>query len=183
MFHYFKWTIRSISDKTLLINDSIGIQISYAGSQKQGEFYLYPYIDDNKKSVFYFAFDTIQQKIIFEDLLKVSWIWPKTAFQIAQLWQDSLHTAIKNYDVKFFQNIPWIWPKTAKKMLLELKWSFDFEDIQQIDIDQKLYKDIVKSLKWFGYDADKIKSCLLKYDSKISKENMWEVIKRVISQI
>jgi Holliday junction resolvasome RuvABC DNA-binding subunit len=49
--------------------------------------------------------------------------------------------------VKFFQAIPGIGPKSAKKILLELKDSFNAEDMQRLDLDQKLYKDIVKSLK------------------------------------
>jgi Holliday junction resolvasome RuvABC DNA-binding subunit len=50
-------------------------------------------------------------------------------------------------DVKFFQAIPGIGPKSAKKILLELKGTFDVQDVQTMDVDQKLYKDIVKSLK------------------------------------
>jgi len=50
-------------------------------------------------------------------------------------------------DIKFFQSIPGIGPKSAKKILLEMKGNFDLQDVQTMDIDQKLYKDIVKSLK------------------------------------
>jgi len=46
---------------------------------------LYPYLDEGKKSVFYFAFDTLEQKQNFEQMLKVSGVGPKTAFQIAQI--------------------------------------------------------------------------------------------------
>jgi Holliday junction resolvasome RuvABC DNA-binding subunit len=86
-------------------------------------------------------------------------------------------------DVKYFQSIPWIWPKSAKKILLELKWNFDMDDLQKLDIDQKLYKSIVSSLKWFGYEADAIKRALQKYDGKVTKENISTVIKRIISNI
>jgi len=64
-----------------------------------------------------------------------------------------------------------------------MKGNFEFDDIQKMDVDQRLYKDIVRSLKGFGYDAERIKSTLQKYEGKISKENMSEVIKRVISQM
>jgi len=64
-----------------------------------------------------------------------------------------------------------------------MKGNFEFDDIQKMDVDQRLYKDIVRSLKGFGYDAERIKSNLQKYEGKISKENMSEVIKRVISQM
>ena len=81
------------------------------------------------------------------------------------------------------QSIPGIWPYSAKKILLELKWNFDFEDLAKMDIDQKLYKSIVSSLRWFGYDTSSIKETLQKYDWKITKNNMAEVTKRVISKM
>jgi Holliday junction resolvasome RuvABC DNA-binding subunit len=41
----------------------------------------------------------------------------------------------------------------------------------------------VKSLKNFGYEAESVKTTLTKYNGKITKENMSEVIKWVISQM
>lgn len=115
MFHYFVGKIRHLGGETLLNNDMLGIQVHYLGKRDQGEFFLYPYIDDNKKTIFYYCFDTIDQKAMFENLLKINGVWPKTAFQISQLPKENLQQALKNVDVKFFQAIPWIWPKSAKK--------------------------------------------------------------------
>lgn len=161
----------------------LGIQVHYLGKQSQGEFFLYPYLDDNKKTIFYYCFDSIEQKGLFEKLLKINGVGPKTAFQISQLPPENLQQAIKNVDVKFFQAIPGIGPKSAKKIVLQLRGTFDVEDIQRMDIDQKLYKNIVTSLKGFGYGADQVKSTLQKYEGTVSKENMPEVIKRIISQM
>lgn len=175
--------ISHVGWEILLKNDMFGIQIYYIWKKDQGEFFLYPYIDDNKKTIFYYAFDTIDEKIMFEKMLKISGIGPKTAFQISQLPKENLQTALKNVDVKFFQTIPWIWPKSAKKIILQLRGTFDVEDIQRMDIDQKLYKNIVTSLKGFGYGADQVKACLQKYEGAVTKENVSEVVKRIISQI
>lgn len=183
MFHYFVGKIRHVGGETLLNNDMFGIQVHYLWKQNQWEFFLYPYLDDNKKTVFYYCFDTIEQKVMFENLLKINGIWPKTAFQISQLPKENLQQALKNVDVKFFQAIPWIGPKSAKKIVLQLRGTFDVEDIQRMDIDQKLYKNIVTSLKWFGYGAENIKATLQKYEWTVTKENMPEVIKWIISQI
>ena len=183
MFHYVNWELKREQNNTFIVNWFIWIQVLYFGKKEKWEFFLYPHLDDNKKTINYFAFDTSLQKDTFEEVLKVNWVWPKTAFQIVQLPKDKLDLAIKTLDAKFFQSIPGIWPKSAKKILLELKWNFEFDDIQKMDIDQKLYKNIISSLRWFWYDTSSIKSTLQKYDWKITKENMSEVIKRVISQI
>jgi len=183
MFHYFKGTIKEIKWKKILSNELFWIEIQYLGKQDKWEFFIYPHLDDNKKTIVYFWFTEMDQKTLFEDLLKVNWIWTKTAFLIAQYPKEELQTAIKNLDSKFFQSIQWIWPKTAKKIVLELKWTIDFEDIKKIDIDQRLFKSIVSSLKWFGYDTESIKQTLQKYDWEISKENLSKIIKRIISNI
>jgi len=183
MFHYIIWKLVSYWNKKYIQNQTFWIEVNYLWIKSEWNFFLYPYIDDNKKTIFYFAFDEVQQKNVFVDMLKISWIWPKTAFHIVQLPAQHLQDAIKNLDIKFFQSIPGVWPKSAKKILLELKWSFDMSDVQSMDIDQKLYKDIVKSLKWFGYDSDKIKSLLQTYPEKITKTNMAELIKWIISNI
>lgn len=183
MFHYLNWTIQNIKWKKLLINSLFWIEVQYLWTQEKWFFFLYPYIDDNKKTIIYFCFCEMDQKILFEELLKINWIWTKTAFLIAQYSKTDLQKAIQNLDSKFFQSIPWIWPKTAKKIVLELKWTIDFEDIKRIDIDQKLFKSIVSSLKWFGYDTESIKTTLQKYDWPISKDNLPVIIKWIISNI
>lgn len=183
MFHYFQWKLEKKCWITLLIHDFIGIQISYGWNKMEGEFYLFPVYDENKRTVQYFAFDTIEQRQIFEQFLKVNWVWTKTAFQLAQTPSEELSNAVKNMDVKFFQSIPWIWPKWAKKILLELKDSFSVNDLSSLDVDQKLFKDIVKSMRWLGYEADSVKKVLLTYKEPITKEKMPAIIKRIISQL
>lgn len=183
MFHLFFGKVHTYQGKTYLQNDSFGIEAKYLWTKSAGMFFLFPYIDDNKKTIVYYAFDTVEQKTLFENMLKVSGIWPKTAFQIVQLPKDNLQKAIKTVDVKFFQSIPGIGPKSAKKILLELKWSVDLGDFEKINVDERLFKDIVKSLKNFGYESGRVKEVLTKYEWKITKETMPEVIKRIIKNI
>ena len=183
MFQYFHWKIERKWWITLLIHDFFGIQISYGWNKSEGEFYLFPFYDENRRTVQYFAFDTLEQKQLFEQFLKVNWIWTKTAFQLAQTSHDELSSAVNNMDVKFFQSIPWVWPKWAKKILLELKDSLNASELSSLDVDQKLFKDIVKSMRDFWYDADSVKKVLLTYKEPITKEKMPEIIKWIISQL
>ena len=183
MFHYFQWKIEKKGWVTLLIHDFIGIQVYYAGRKIEWEFYLFTVYDENKRTFQYFAFDTLEQKQLFEQFLKVNWIWSKTAFQLAQTPQEELSNAVKDMDVKFFQSIPWVWPKWAKKILLELKDSLNANELSSLDIDQKLFKDIVKSMRGLGYEAESVKKVLLTYKEPITKEKMPEIIKRIISQL
>jgi Holliday junction resolvasome RuvABC DNA-binding subunit len=65
-------------------------------------------LDDNKKTIIYFAFDTVEQKQLFESLLKINGIGTKTAFTIAQYGKSALKKAVQTMDIKFFQAIPGI---------------------------------------------------------------------------
>lgn len=183
MFHHFTWKIQKIWSETLIFNDLFGIQALYAGPQKQGAFFLYPYLDDQKKTVLYFAFDDHLQKTNFEKMLKISGVWPKTAFQIVQIPALELKSAIEKLDTKFFQSIPGIGPKLAKKIILELKDNFQLEDAQTIDSKHKQFKNIVKSLKNLGYDTEKVKTILTSYNGNLETDDLTSIIKRVISQI
>ena len=147
MFHYINWKLHRYQNKIFIQNELFWVETQYSWIKNEWEFFLYPYYDENKRTTVYFAFDTIEQKISFEEILKVNWVWPKTAFQIAAMPREELKEAIKTLDTKFFQSIPWIWPKSAKKILIELKWTFELSDVTKMDVDQKLYKAIVSSIE------------------------------------
>jgi holliday junction DNA helicase RuvA len=186
MFHYFHWSIQQFGDQTYIINDTHGIQIHYkSGANHKGVrwLFIHPHIDDNHKTIRYYGFDTHEQKHIFENLLKISGIWPKTAFHIAQIPQKDIQQATQDLNIKFFQNIPGIGPKSAKKILLELKDSIKQDDLQKLAIDDKLLKKITTTLKWLGYEAKKINEVLHKYDKPITEDNLSEVVKWIIKQI
>ncbi len=183
MFHYFVWKLEKREWIILLIHDFVWIQVYYVWKKTEWEFYLFPVYDENKKTYQYYAFDTISQKQLFEQFLKVNWVWNKTAFQLAQTPKEELSNAVKNMDVKFFQSIPWVWPKWAKKILLELKDSLSVNELSSLDVDQKLFKDIVKSMRSLWYDSDSVKKILLTYKDPITKEKMPEIIKWIISQL
>lgn len=181
MFHYIKGKITSYWDDIYINNDIFWLHVHYKGSSKSWEFFLHPIMDENSKSISYYAFDNHEAKIFFWSILKISGIWPKTAFQIANISMNQLQNAISDTDFKFFESIPGIWPKSSKRILVELKSNFAKQDLEKINIDDKLHKDIIKSMKNLWYDSSNLKSLLSKCPIKLDKENMSDIIKRLIS--
>lgn len=104
-------------------------------------------MDENHKTIQYFAFDTVEQKTVFEQMMKISGIGPRTAFGIAVIDKKELQKAVDTMDVKAMQKIPGVGPKTAKRLLVELKSSLKPADLQKLDIDEKLFKSIVATMK------------------------------------
>ena len=183
MLHYFVWNLKIVGKEKFLVNSSFWIQVLYSWGKSEGEYFVYPYFDDQKKTFWYFAFDTMEQKEVFEMMLKVSWVWPKTAFQIVQLPLNELKDAVENLDAKFFQAIPGVWPKMAKKIVLELKDNVKIFEAVQIDQDQKLFKSVSKSLQNFWFESSRVKELLRNYPEKLTEENLPNVVKWVISEM
>lgn len=185
MIHYITWSIQQIdTTNILIINDTFGIQSLYNGKQKiKWEFFVFPYMDENLKTITYFAFDTLLQKNAFTNALKISGVWPKTAFGLAGMDPKILENAVETFDIKALQSIPGVWPKTAKRLLVELKSTLTKKDVAKLTIDDKLLRSIVQALKSHGYDATTVKKQLATCTIPLDQEHLPEIIKWLISSI
>jgi Holliday junction DNA helicase RuvA len=184
MLHFIHGTKQQTpTDQVLITNQIIGIQWLYAWTQTTGDFFLFPYIDENRHTVHYYIFDTQEQKNRFESLCKINGVWPKTAFHIAQFSSEELTQAIDKLDVKFFQAIPGIWPKLAKKLVIELKDTIHVDDIKKLELDDKIIKKITTTMKWLGYNTKDIHNQLQTYPHKVSNETLPVVIKRLMQKL
>lgn len=180
MIHIFHGKVNHYNDSFFLENDLFWIEVSYLWHQKNGRFFLFPLMDERSKSIYYYGRDTIDQKHIFESILKISWIGPKTAFHISNANQKELASAVESMNISFFQKIPGVWPKTAKRLVVELKSVVKDEDLLKIQWDEKVIKDIIKYCKWLWYDGDLTKEKLWEYNWEISKKTTSVVIKWLI---
>lgn len=183
MIHSIQWRLQKHWNWTYLHNDFFGVETQYQWLQEFWLFFLYPLIDDHSKSIYYFAWDNHEQKEVFTQLLKISWIGPKTAFLLSNSDYNLLQQAVHNMNIQFFEKIPGIGPKTAKRLIVELKPVLKTEDLHKIQWDEKVIKDIIKYCKWLWYNSDTIKDILLQCPIGISQSSSTEVIKRLISKL
>lgn len=183
MIHLFQWTLKKYNEQFYLVNSYFWIEVMYNWTKQDWTFFLYPLIDDRSKSIYYFARESSEQKAIFENIIKINWIWPKTAFHISNSNAKELKIAIECMNIGFFQKIPGVWPKTAKRLVVELKSVIKDEDLLKIQWDEKVIKDIIKYCKWLWYDGDLIKEKLWTYSWEINKKTTSEVIKWLIWNI
>lgn len=183
MFHLFHWYVSYLGESIYLDNSLYGIEVQYAWKQHEWTFFLFPQIDQNQWTIKYFAFDEITQKERFLRLLKIQWVWGKSAYQIAMLPADEVAQAIESFDMKYFQKIQWVWPKTAKRLLVELKHEFSREDIERLKIDDRLYKDITSALQSLWYAVQDVKKLLPQVPLAMEKENLPEIMKWLIDRL
>lgn len=82
-------------------------------------FYIYTHVRED--ALLLFGFKTQEELALFELLLSVSGIGPKTALSIMDRDTLSIQQAILQENSKFFVGIPRLGTKNAQKLIIELK--------------------------------------------------------------
>lgn len=94
-----------------------------------------------------FGFSSKEEKEVFELLIGVSGIGPKVALSVlSTLSIFDLKIAVMSDDAKTIATTPGLGPKGAKKLILELKDKFDFEDMMDEDSDITEMEDIAEDV-------------------------------------
>lgn len=182
MLNYLRWKIYNYNSYKILKNDFFGVQITYFWNQKEWDFFLHPVLDTNNNSLYYLWFDDIQQLDIFYKIVKISWIWWKTACYMTTFYPlEKLKKAIWEQDLNFFKTVPWIGSKTAKKIIIELKDKVDIKDFENQEQLNKQKETILKWIVWLWYPKEKVKKELEKYSWDLSDVQL--VIKDIIKRL
>ncbi|NLA78676.1 MAG: Holliday junction branch migration protein RuvA [Erysipelothrix sp.] len=108
-----------------------------------------------------YGFSTIEEKRMFEQLINVKGIGPKTAMTMLSVASiDLLSQAILNEDVTYLKTLPQIGAKSASQIILDLKGKLVKEQMQQVN--SANITDTMAALKQLGYRASEL-SGLPKY--------------------
>ena len=178
MIGYISGKILEITDSSILIVTSswlgyeLGInEITFASlaTKEQTELYVYHHITENNQALF--GFETLEEKKLFTQLLKISGVGGKVALQILSLGKHRLIDAIKTDDKASIESIKGIGKKMAEKIILELK---DKDFIQshiweehtgentstQIHLPVNTKENIINTLQAMGYQNRDIQRVL-----------------------
>jgi len=176
MISYLKWKIIELNFTNLSILTSWGVwyevfinELIYAklSIQEDTEIFIYHHRTENSQSLFWFI--EPDEKNIFMELIKISWIWWKVAMLILWLWINRLLGAISYEDNKTIESIKWIGKKMAEKIILELKdkdfwinfWKWKNENEKNIQIiNRNLFSSIKDTLVNMGYNWKDIENLL-----------------------
>lgn len=179
MLSYIKWEMKNleITSVIILTESWIGYEIiineliyAHIYDKKEIELFVYHNITENGQTLF--GFLTFDDRTLFKELIKISWVWWKIAQNILSLGSGRLKTAILEDDKKTIESIKWVGKKMAEKIVLELSdkdfiktlqtennlstkkaWS-----TQQIKKDMKA--EILSSLTLMWYNGKKIEDIL-----------------------
>jgi len=127
-------------------------------SQNKGEIVsLFTYLSVREDALVLFGFFTQSEKDMFELLISVNGVGPKSAQSILSgIRIDELHTALRNNDLSRIIAIPGIGKKTGERLLIELrdkveKLSDTFEHTS--DSNFAIKNDAILALSQLGYNS------------------------------
>ena len=149
----------------------------YEANQSKVRIYVYQAVRDNDITLF--GFIDLDEKRLFEKLISVSGIGPKSALAIlANNDHQGLIQAINDDDVKYLTKFPGVGKKTAQQIILDLKHKIsDIDHTSSINLfnqanDQYLNESLA-ALQALGYSAREIqaiKPALMKLNAQTTNE-------------
>src|SRR3989344_1679438 len=122
--------------------------------------FIYTHVREDELSLF--GFKEIHDLRLFENLLKVSGIGPKTALGVFSAGtRDEIIKATIAGDVEFFEKVPRLGRKNAQKIIIELKSKFgDLSDIDLSDKDKEENNEVILALRTFGFSTNEARDAI-----------------------
>lgn len=178
MLSYIKWQIKNIELSSVIVLTESWVwyeivinELVYANiyDKKDIEMFVYHNISENWQTLF--GFLTFEDRSLFKELIKISWVWWRVAQNILSLWSSRLKKAILEDDKKTIESVKWVWKKMAEKIVLELS---DKEIVKSFEIPQSstkkqngefvlekdLKNEILSTLTMMWYNSRKVEEIL-----------------------
>lgn len=133
-----------------------------AALSEKKTYYIYTHVKEDALALFGFA--SRKELGLFEMLISVSNIGPKTAMAVLNLGNvDQILSAIAKADSDYFLSVPRVGRKNAQRIIVELRSKIG--SIGEIDLtfeESTENKEIMQALLDFGFERNEIKSVIKK---------------------
>jgi Holliday junction DNA helicase RuvA len=193
MYEYIKGKLVETSENIAVVDvNGIGYRVMIPLNiahhllvlQKEILFYLSFVVREDAHTLY--GFLKKEERDLFEILLTLSGIGPKTALSIVgHLDIDHLQSAIASGDVFILSKIPGIGKKTAQKLIIELKDKFKFATLPtSVNIKSNSVSDALHALMNLGYGMHQAKIAIDKVlEEDGNKDDVSELIAAAIRKI
>ncbi|MBI3342558.1 Holliday junction branch migration protein RuvA [Candidatus Gottesmanbacteria bacterium] len=140
--------------------------------------FTHTYVRDDALNLY--GFLTREELTLFELLLSVSGIGPKTSLTIVDRGVIAVRSAIATADVSFFTTIPRLGKKNAQKIIIELKTKLG--SIEELDLaadERGETKDILEALESMGFEKKEALTAIkqIKTDDTSVEERLRQALK------
>ncbi|MEN2986093.1 MAG: Holliday junction branch migration protein RuvA [Thermodesulfovibrionaceae bacterium] len=173
MLNFIKGKVLSVKpDRVFVQVGQVGLLIKIPlriskDLKENEEFLFYTSLTLREDKVELYGFLNIYERDLFEELLNLSGIGPKTAMNILSTYDNStLQRIIEMDDIKSLGKIPGIGKKNAQRILLELKGVLPYFKYER----DQIFEDILSALTNLGYKRKEAKEVLEKIYRKDKDE-------------
>ena len=123
-----------------------------------------------------YGFSKYSDLKLFESLINVSGVGPKTAIGIFSIGSsEEILKAIIAGDVSFFTGVPRLGTKNAQKIIIELKNKVGGGDLDLSSGSNTNRTEVTSALKTFGFTAAEINEAVRNLDGSISVEEQIKI--------
>jgi holliday junction DNA helicase RuvA len=190
MLSYLKGTIQYIGQNyvEVLVNDlgyKVFVTESFLNSGNVGkeiEVFTHQHVREDVLDLF--GFDNREQMELFEKLIGVSGIGPKTALGVLSAATiDEIETAVINDDVSVLTKVSGIGAKTAERIVLELKSKYKGK-VAPVSKSGKTNDDfdVIDGLIGLGYSAEQARSALRQVDKELGADEKIKLCLKILGR-
>ena len=142
---------------------------------------IYTHIHRNEFAKTYYGFKTIEARILFDDLITISGVGPKSAITLLRQGVKQVTDAIASQNVNFISNTPYIGAKTASMIIFELRDKY--QNFQAKIGNKHMPNEIATTLKTLGFQKDQINYAISKLKPHTSIEWLVEEAIKLIANV
>ena len=130
---------------------------------------LFIYTHVKEDSLELFGFLDVADKRLFQLLLGVSGVGPRTALAISDLGASSIIAAVQEANVARFSAVPRVGKKLAQKIIIELKSKLgSLQELELGGVTDPAQQEVIAALLSLGFEEQQVYRVLKELDSTLS---------------
>ena len=173
MIGYLKGKLIDVVDDRIMLDvNSVGYEIlvtqswlkkNHASINKTFIFYIHTVVKENELSLI--GLSTLEEKKMFNRLLKVPSVGPKTALKVISAYTvNEIEKAVEEQNLNLFIKIKGLAKKTSQKILIELRGQFKALQKEEDEEQKETYADLSNALISIGFTPKEIRRAICDID-------------------
>lgn len=143
------------------------------------EVYVHTHVKEDILELY--GFSTVNERNIFELLLGVSGVGPRTALALTEVGTDKIIEAVQQANVEILSHVPRVGKKLAQKIIIELKPKLG--DLQSLHFGptSQIESDVQAALLSLGFGEREIQQAFLTLD--FTSQDTAQLVKQAIKSM
>lgn len=180
MIGYLEGTPKIVGNNCLIMVQGVGYQVELSpttlmniSTQNHVELYIYTHVREDCLELF--GFLTVDEKSLFEALLSVSGVGPRSALALTALGPSQLIQAVQQADTTVLTQVPRVGKKLAQKIIIDLKSKLG--SLKDIDLTPPTpaKQELIQALAGLGFSEKQINDTVAQID--VESEDLQTALK------